>query len=291
MRSVLILNALLFVKTMGQDQQGSSVEPAPEQKSPGKWTTMLRKAKAKDRELADEQYRKEMITPLSLSDCRRKLDMLKDYLAHDHGSDDPDLKGGTTESEFDGLYDVVSHAEDAKTICQVGFTWGASALAFLCASPPGTHLITFDMGVHPKFKQALNWINTQPPFKGRHHVIVGNTMNTLPQAATTKTSWMHDRKCDIVFHDGAHTKDVVYADIKNLRPLASPEALLLVDDCTQKYDYYDPVVSAVKQAQQDNYIGHMADKYYPTYTEGGDLDWKKSRFVCQGAFISDHQEF
>jgi predicted O-methyltransferase YrrM len=279
MKAMLVLFALF---TISEAQEG---------KSPGKWTTMLRNAKQKQKEMEEEQ-KKVAHTPMSLDACRRHLDKLKYDLSKDDSLDsahDPDLQGGATESEFKGLYDIIRENTQAKTVCQTGFSFGTSALAFLCASSPDTHLITFDMGLHPKFKNALHWLNTQDAFQGRHHVVVGNTLTTLPQAATTKADWMHDRKCDIVFHDGAHTKDVVFTDLQNFRPLVSPGALLIMDDCSFKYEYYQPVVAAVKQAFTANHIQDIEDKYFPTYDSGGDLDWKKSRFVCQGKFAPDKE--
>merc|ERR550514_2123376 len=112
---------------------------------------------------------------------------------------------------------------------------------------------------------------------------------TIPQAATTNADWMGGRKCDIVFHDGAHTRDAVYHDIGNLRQLVSVGAMLLVDDCAHKYNYYGPVVAGVKDSLASNWIQNIEDVYFPTYSPDGDLDWKKSRFVCKGQFVPDKE--
>jgi hypothetical protein len=119
-------------------------------------------------------------------------------------------------------------------ICETGFNWGTSSLAWLCASP-ATRVFSFDLDqgyktstIHgrPYIHEAAAWL--QRRFPGRLTLTLGDSFRTVPGFVR-----QHKRQplCDIILADGGHDAANAYADMRNLRCVAKRNALLLADDC------------------------------------------------------------
>lgn len=137
-----------------------------------------------------------------------------------------ETEGGATNDEFAFLSMVASALKGNATLCQTGFNYGTSALAFLCATPPGIRVRSWDLGDHSYVARAGELIEER--FPGRHELFLGDSTQSLKEAAARGDL----KGCDMVFVDGGHSFDVCLADITNFRQLLSnPNAMVLVDDC------------------------------------------------------------
>ena len=80
------------------------------------------------------------------------------------------------------------------------------------------------------------------------------------------------RKCDIVFVDGGHTKEVAFSDIDKFSKLAAPGALVMVDDCPQTATSGTKVIETIFK----EYPGINNRRY----------TLLKGRSVCKGNYVS-----
>ena len=154
-----------------------------------------------------------------------------------NGDQDMDVPGGTN---FAGFVDLVHEVEQAEhrakkhqrrfdTICQSGVNLGVSAVAFLCGT---THsrVKSFELGSvdangnnnHAHVAQDI--LDQRYPL--RHQTIPGDSTLTLPLAVAE-----NHLKCDFVFVDGGHTREVVNSDIENFKLLSSPGTTVVIDNC------------------------------------------------------------
>ena len=121
---------------------------------------------------------------------------------------------------------------NATTVCQTGFLYGVSALAFLCAR---THTLvySFDIDDHGYKAAAERFLKM---YYGSHRVLntYGNSMLTLSGDYLEQDLLRRGialPKCDLIFVDGCHFGVVPYHDIFNFRRLSYPGALIIMDDC------------------------------------------------------------
>jgi len=119
-------------------------------------------------------------------------------------------------------YALNSLARGRTTICQTGFNAGHSALRFLLHS--NAHVYLFDLGSHDYAKPAADWI--QDRFPDRHSVIWGDSAQTLPSFHEQNPNL----KCDLIFIDGGHSKEIAQADFGNFRAMATSTSKVFIDD-------------------------------------------------------------
>jgi len=118
-----------------------------------------------------------------------------------------------------------SLAEDpgVRTICEVGFNAGHSSLRWLLHSQ--ARVISFDLGQHHYSKPAAMWL--QQRFPTRFEVIWGDSVVEIPKWRAAHP----DVRCELIFVDGAHSRDVCRADLLNFAAMANPEYnRVLLDD-------------------------------------------------------------
>lgn len=108
------------------------------------------------------------------------------------------------------------------TVGEIGFNTGHSAAAFL-SSNPHAKLVSFDIGEHPYVDDAKTFIDKT--FPGRHTLIVGDSMGTLPEYAREDTA-----RFSMLFVDGGHDYRTALADIRNGRDATEPGATVIIDD-------------------------------------------------------------
>lgn len=121
-------------------------------------------------------------------------------------------------------------------MCETGFNWGVSALAFLYSSP-AVSVQSFDLpsgwpgsgtADKPYLGIAREWLLHR--FPGRLNLTLGDSLHTVPTRATQGREGSAGA-CDLTFVDGGHTYGHAYADMRSFRCAARSYSLVLADDC------------------------------------------------------------
>ena len=106
-----------------------------------------------------------------------------------------------------------------RTLCEVGFNGGHTAVNLLLADPAaGSRLFAFDVGRHAAVKLGAAF--AEENFPGRFELVLGDSRATLPEFARKRP----DVRCDFIHIDGDKTYEGVRSDLANLRPLAASGA-------------------------------------------------------------------
>lgn len=133
-------------------------------------------------------------------------------------------EGASSPEELQYLYETAREHHSLK-IAEIGFHLGFSSYAFLKASKQSI-VVSFDIKDHPFVPAAKNIIDRK--FPGRHSIIYGDSTKTIPEFVAQHP----DIKFDLIFIDGGHEYRVAKADIQNMRRLAHPDTLVIMDDLT-----------------------------------------------------------
>jgi hypothetical protein len=102
-------------------------------------------------------------------------------------------------------------SKSQKTVCEVGFNAGHSALLWLLTG--ATRVISFELGHHKYSHVAAQWISAR--FPGKLHLVMGDSSQTVP---TFHTMFPHE-KCDIVLVDGGHYFEPAWNDLVHFKEL------------------------------------------------------------------------
>jgi predicted O-methyltransferase YrrM len=89
-------------------------------------------------------------------------------------------------------------------------------------------VVSFDLGSHDYVAHAKAYIDATYP--GRHTLILGNSMETLPAYAAANPG----ATFDLFFIDGGHYAPVPAADLANCLALAKRGAMIVMDDVDMK---------------------------------------------------------
>jgi predicted O-methyltransferase YrrM len=116
-----------------------------------------------------------------------------------------------------------------KSILEIGFNGGHSADLFLSSS--NATVLSFDLGENLCVQTAKDYIDIKYP--SRHQLILGNSVDTIPQYI----SQYPNTTFDLIFIDGCHDYDVAITDILNCRNLANKNTVVIVDDIIIADDY------------------------------------------------------
>ena len=98
-----------------------------------------------------------------------------------------------------------------KSIMEIGFNAGHSALLFLAITPPTTKVVSFDLGEYAYVFAAKRYIDSL--FPGRHTLVTGDSTVTIPKYEEQVAHRMKDintappMRFDIIFIDGGHQND------------------------------------------------------------------------------------
>ncbi len=110
-----------------------------------------------------------------------------------------------------------------KTVCELGFNHGFSAIMWL-ASNPSLRVYSFDLMRYSGSYAALEFV--QNNFPGRLTLIRGDSKHSIADFASAHG----DLTCDIIFVDGLHTFVGALTDMKSFSQLAHAQTVLLIDD-------------------------------------------------------------
>ena len=130
---------------------------------------------------------------------------------------------GQTATQF-LIYSKIFEKCDVKSIAEVGFNAGHSALVMLMSNPHA-RIQSFDLGEYESARVALASLKKQFPDRDID-VIWGDSRQTIPAYAQTYTG----PKFDVIIVDGGHSYDVARADVMNMRALGHKDSILIVDD-------------------------------------------------------------
>jgi predicted O-methyltransferase YrrM len=76
---------------------------------------------------------------------------------------------------------ALARRKEVRTVCEVGFNLGHSALAALEAASPRAHVVSFDIGLHTYTAGAARWVMLR--HRGRLSVQLGHSAWTVPTFA------------------------------------------------------------------------------------------------------------
>ena len=121
-----------------------------------------------------------------------------------------------------------------KSIMEIGFNGGHSALLFLSITPPETKVVSFDLGEYAYVFAAKRYIDSV--FPGRHTLVTGDSTATIPNYEEQVAHRLKNPetapplKFDIIFVDGGHQDDIPLKDILNSQRLARDDTTIVAID-------------------------------------------------------------
>ncbi|MFI8569601.1 class I SAM-dependent methyltransferase [Rhodococcus sp. NPDC078407] len=134
-------------------------------------------------------------------------------------------------------------------ICEVGFNAGYSSWAFLSASPDVT-VVSFDLAAYAYSADAKAHVDEH--FPGRHTLIQGDSHTTVKAYAKQHP----DVRFDVIFVDGDHSVEGARADLDDLRALATPDTVVVMDDITPWLWFGEGPTQAWQEAVDSGRILH-----------------------------------
>ena len=118
---------------------------------------------------------------------------------------------------------LVSVAQDASNILEIGFNAGMSCLLFLAANPVST-IVCFDLCAHAYTRPCFELLSAC--FPGRLTLVIGDSTVTVPEWRLAHA----DDTFDLVHIDGCHEHSIANTDFINCYPISSD---IIVWDDTQ----------------------------------------------------------
>ena len=185
-----------------------------------------------------------------------------------------------------------------KSIMEIGFNAGHSALLFLENTPPETKVVSFDLGEYAYVFAAKRYIDSV--FPGRHTLVTGDSTFTIPNYEDHVAHRMNNpvtappHKFDLIFIDGGHQDDIPLKDIINSRRLArSNETIVAIDDiCRVPARHAHYTVEPTKAWEQMVDAGFIHedgfDDYYDIMTRSNDKGVEQCR--ARGMAWGKYQE-
>ena len=145
------------------------------------------------------------------------------------------VEGGSYQirAQSDRLRELVNK-RDPKSIMEIGFNAGHSALLFLANTPPETKVVSFDLGEYAYVFAAKRYIDSV--FPGRHTLVTGDSTTTIPKYEEQVAHRMKDpntappMRFDFIFIDGGHQNDIPMKDILNSQRLARDDRTVIAMD-------------------------------------------------------------
>ncbi|MEU7531008.1 class I SAM-dependent methyltransferase [Saccharothrix sp. NPDC042600] len=197
--------------------------------------------------------------------------LLWDVYGHVRDGGAPITEGFASLAEVEYLADLARTA-GARTVAEIGFNIGFSAIAFLESSPEA-RVVSFELDQRRSVALAKEFVDVRYP--GRHELVVGDSTATVPAYGGARP--------DLVFVDGGHTFEIAYADLVNARRLARPGALVVVDDVIPWYPWgvgpHRAWTAAVEEGLVEPVELHVDGRRVEVVAEPGDRAWATGRFT------------
>ena len=188
-----------------------------------------------------------------------------------------------------------------KSIMEIGFNAGHSALLFLSITPPETKVVSFDLGEYAYVFAAKRYIDSV--FPGRHTLVTGDSTVTIPKYEEQVAHRMKNPHTapplsfDFIFIDGGHQQDIPLKDILNSQRLAAgPHTIVAIDDiCRISGRHAHYTVEPTKAWEQMISAGVVEefgyDDYYEMMNCSVSEEWCRSRGMAWGQYclLSDER--
>lgn len=127
--------------------------------------------------------------------------------------------------------DLLIHKPGIKRIAEIGFNGGHSSFVFLDTSQDTT-VTSFDLGEHDYVDASKEFIDSTFG-KDRHELWKGQSIHTVTGYASRNPG----ASFDLIFIDGGHDEATAAADLENMRQLAHPGTIVVMDDYNDKVNY------------------------------------------------------
>jgi len=180
-----------------------------------------------------------------------------------------------------------------KSIMEIGFNTGHSALLFLAMTPPEVKVVSFDLGEYAHVFVGKRYIDQV--FPGRHTLVTGDSNTTVPNY---EEQIAHRMKIpatappllfDFIFIDGGNKGDIPLNDILNSKRLARGEdSIVAIDDIMREPSreaHY--TIEPTKAWSKLISVGHIHELGYDDYflsSENCPVDCN-SRGMAWGKYI------
>lgn len=155
-----------------------------------------------------------------------------DLESHLKGKNAVGMEGHSAQLEIEPkLYTAMTTIgkDCVRTVCEIGFNAGHSALRWLWAAPTA-RVVMFDLWQHSSNAPAEDYLRNQASVNNadeRLSIIKGDSTLTVREFHAKNPT----TKCNILSVDGGHSHDVALADIINMKYLADTDFhILFVDD-------------------------------------------------------------
>ena len=182
------------------------------------------------------------------------------------------IEGGSFQIEHqrNRLRELVEKSSP-KSIMEIGFNAGHSALLFLAITPPETKVVSFDLGEYAYVFAAKRYIDEV--FPGRHTLVTGDSTVTIPKYEEQVAHRMKNPETapplrfDFIFIDGGHEKDIPLKDIFNSQRVASgPNTVVVIDDvCRNQERHAHYTIEPTNAWLQMIYSGIIKEDGYDDY--------------------------
>ena len=155
---------------------------------------------------------------------------------------------------------ILENNPNVRTVVEIGLCLGHSAEIFLTARPDIT-VLSFDMMYHWFNDAGKDYIDLKHP--GKHRLIRGDSLVTVPTFIKNN----QNRSIDLIFVDVGHEYHVALQDILNMKQLARPNTVLVVDDTNYKpvNDAWEKCIAdgIVEELERDteNAMGFVVGRY------------------------------
>jgi predicted O-methyltransferase YrrM len=187
------------------------------------------------------------------------------------------VEGGSYQigAQSDRLRELVNKRAP-KSIMEIGFNAGHSALLFLANTPPETKVVSFDLGEYAYVFAAKRYIDAM--FPGRHTLVTGDSTVTIPNYEEQVAHRMKDpltappMRFDFIFIDGGHQNDIPMKDILNSQRLAhDSRTVVAMDDISrhssrQAHYTTQPTKAWSQMVDTGMIVEHGYDDYFTTNT-------------------------
>jgi drug/metabolite transporter (DMT)-like permease len=226
--------------------------------------------------------------PVGLNDSLEELQVVaerqwKAGMKDRNGRRDPIL--GSIRSDPAALRYYFDAASDpaVRTICEVGYNWGASSLVWLHANA-AARVVAFDLSERAYTNATFAWLNRR--YRNRLTLIRGDSTVTIPAFADGAYGGERDQTaCDLVLVDGDHSYKGELENVLHFRRLArcGEGSKYIMDDCSCRKRALPTTrawTEAVRQGAIVPQAGHRTSRVYRA--SQGFRDYNEEHTYCAG---------